>query len=275
MAWFEYLRCRPGFLRVGLGEFQLASLPSVSPSQTVRLPRARRPRLVLPPIPDTVGLLDVLPLGALETRHAGPRISGWRAIIDRDRELCTKAFFRYKSIVGDLSSSTHVPRGIGVTPRHRRGNVLEPDWASVVQQQPSRTTSVGDGHVGVHLRIGEPASAHRRPVRSQRRQRDLGLEAAKGCASSVSKDVMVCRRSSPPSCRVTRGWVSGNTSALVCVVQKTSRPLHVSIAHGTFHPTQRPRISQTQLSLDQANLGSDAVSPSFRGVGRGAVLDRE
>ena len=37
-----------------------------------------------------VGLLDVLPLGALETRHAGPRISGWRAIIDRDRELCTK-----------------------------------------------------------------------------------------------------------------------------------------------------------------------------------------
>ena len=36
MAWFEYLRCRPGFLRVGLGEFQLASLPSVSPSQTVR-----------------------------------------------------------------------------------------------------------------------------------------------------------------------------------------------------------------------------------------------
>ena len=43
MAWFEYLRCRPGFLRVGLGECQLASLPSVSPSQTVRLPRARRP----------------------------------------------------------------------------------------------------------------------------------------------------------------------------------------------------------------------------------------
>ncbi len=33
----------PGVLRVGLGEFQLASLPSVSPSQTVRLPRARRP----------------------------------------------------------------------------------------------------------------------------------------------------------------------------------------------------------------------------------------
>ena len=43
MAWFEYWRCRPGVLRVGLGEFQLASLPSVSPSQTVRLPRARRP----------------------------------------------------------------------------------------------------------------------------------------------------------------------------------------------------------------------------------------
>ena len=41
--------------------------------------------------PYAVGLLDVLPLGALETRHAGPRISGWRAIIDRDRELCTKA----------------------------------------------------------------------------------------------------------------------------------------------------------------------------------------
>ena len=45
-------------------------------------------------IPDTVGLLDVLPLGALDTRHAGPRISGWRAIIDRDRELCTKAVCR-------------------------------------------------------------------------------------------------------------------------------------------------------------------------------------
>ena len=43
MAWFEYWRGRPGFLRFGLGEFQLASLPSVSPSQTVRLPRARRP----------------------------------------------------------------------------------------------------------------------------------------------------------------------------------------------------------------------------------------
>ena len=28
MAWFEYWRCRPGFLRVGLGEFQLASLPA-------------------------------------------------------------------------------------------------------------------------------------------------------------------------------------------------------------------------------------------------------
>ncbi len=34
---------RPGVLRVGLGEFQLASLPSESPSQTVRLSRARRP----------------------------------------------------------------------------------------------------------------------------------------------------------------------------------------------------------------------------------------
>ena len=54
-------------------------------------PASAETRLVLPPIPDTVGLLDVLPLGALETRHAGPRISGWRVIIDRDRELCTKA----------------------------------------------------------------------------------------------------------------------------------------------------------------------------------------
>ncbi len=34
---------RPGVLRVGLGECQWASVPSVSPSQTVRLPRARRP----------------------------------------------------------------------------------------------------------------------------------------------------------------------------------------------------------------------------------------
>ena len=91
MAWFEYWRCRPGFLRVGLGEFQLASLPSVSPEPDGQTPASAETRLVLPPIPDTVGLLDVLPLGALETRHAGPRISGWRAIIDRDRELCTKA----------------------------------------------------------------------------------------------------------------------------------------------------------------------------------------
>ena len=35
-----------GVRGVGLGEFQLGGLSSVSPSQTVRLPRARRPALL-------------------------------------------------------------------------------------------------------------------------------------------------------------------------------------------------------------------------------------
>ena len=72
--------------RVPVGELAIGE--SEPDGQT---PASAETRLVLPPIPDTVGLLDVLPLGALETRHAGPRISGWRAIIDRDRELYTKA----------------------------------------------------------------------------------------------------------------------------------------------------------------------------------------
>ena len=87
MAWFEYLRCRAWLparapRRVPVGELAIGE--SEPDGQT---PASAETRLVLPPIPDTVGLLDVLPLGALETRHAGPRISGWRAIIDRDREL--------------------------------------------------------------------------------------------------------------------------------------------------------------------------------------------
>ena len=81
-AWLP--ACRPR--RVPVGELAIGE--SEPDGQT---PASAETRLVLPPIPDTVGLLDVLPLGALETRHAGPRISGWRAIIDRDRELCTKA----------------------------------------------------------------------------------------------------------------------------------------------------------------------------------------
>ena len=38
ILWAPVPSLASGFLRVGLGEFQLASLPSVSPSQTVRLP---------------------------------------------------------------------------------------------------------------------------------------------------------------------------------------------------------------------------------------------
>ena len=81
-AWLPARRPR----RVPVGELAIGE--SEPDGQT---PASAETRLVLPPIPDTVGLLDVLPLGARETRHAGPRISGWRAIIDRDRELCTKA----------------------------------------------------------------------------------------------------------------------------------------------------------------------------------------
>ena len=75
-AWLPARRPR----RVPVGELAIGE--SEPDGQT---PASAETRLVLPPIPDTVGLLDVLPLGALETRHAGPRISGWRAIIDRDR----------------------------------------------------------------------------------------------------------------------------------------------------------------------------------------------
>ena len=91
MAWFEYLPLsawlrarRPR--RVPVGELAIGESEPDG-----QIPASAETRLVPPPIPDTVGLLDVLPLGALETRHAGPRISGWRTIIDRDRELCTKA----------------------------------------------------------------------------------------------------------------------------------------------------------------------------------------
>ena len=87
-AWRPARRPR----RVPVGELAIGE--SEPDGQT---PASAETRLVLPPIPDTVGLLDVLPLGALETRHAGPRISGWRAIIDRDRELCTKAPARHYS----------------------------------------------------------------------------------------------------------------------------------------------------------------------------------
>ena len=73
-AWLPARRSR----RVPVGELAIGE--SEPDGQT---PASAETRLVLPPIPDTVGLLDVLPLGALETRQAGPRISGWRAIIDR------------------------------------------------------------------------------------------------------------------------------------------------------------------------------------------------
>ena len=77
-------------------------------------PARAETRLVLPPIPDTGGLLDVLPLGARETRHAGPRISGWRAIIDRDRELCTKA--DHDRHLGRLTTQTSptLREGLGI-----------------------------------------------------------------------------------------------------------------------------------------------------------------
>ena len=108
-AWLPARRPR----RVPVGELAIGE--SEPDGQT---PASAETRLVLPPIPDTVGLLDVLPLGALETRHAGPRISGWRAIIDRDRELCTKA----RAIVGvtvqgaDQGDTTTIADTV-----HRRG----------------------------------------------------------------------------------------------------------------------------------------------------------
>ncbi len=81
-------------------------------------PASAETRLVLPPIPDTGGRLDVLPLGARETRHAGPRISGWRAMIDRDRELCTKAPIRLTGVdVGSFAAwpqSDHRPLTVDI-----------------------------------------------------------------------------------------------------------------------------------------------------------------
>ena len=96
---------------------------------------------MLPPIPDTVGLLDLLPLGALETRHAGPRISGWRAIIDRDRELCTKAADRRplrrahdaRGAIEDFVTS-------GLPPEERRQMIEWPDGARLfahLRDQPT------------------------------------------------------------------------------------------------------------------------------------------
>ena len=36
-------------------------------------------------------LLHILPLSAFENAHREPRIREYRTIVDRDRELCTKA----------------------------------------------------------------------------------------------------------------------------------------------------------------------------------------
>ena len=47
--------------------------------------------LVLTPVPHAVGLLDVLPLAALETGHEGPRLRWGRPILARELELRTKA----------------------------------------------------------------------------------------------------------------------------------------------------------------------------------------
>ncbi len=104
MAWFEYWRCRPR--RVPVGERAIGE--SEPDGQT---PARAETRLVLPPIPDTGGRLDVLPLGARDTRHAGPRISGWRAMIDRDRELCTKAHRgRHRDRARDDARTAHNER---------------------------------------------------------------------------------------------------------------------------------------------------------------------
>ena len=39
-------------------------------------------------------LLHILPLSAFENAHREPRIREYRTIVDRDRELCTKAAAR-------------------------------------------------------------------------------------------------------------------------------------------------------------------------------------
>ena len=62
-AWFEYWRCRPGVLRVGLGEFPVGELAIGESEPDGQTPASAETRLVRPPIPDTVGLLDVLPPG--------------------------------------------------------------------------------------------------------------------------------------------------------------------------------------------------------------------
>ena len=105
LAWRPARRPR----RVPVGELAIGE--SEPDGQT---PASAETRLVLPPIPDTGGLLDVLSLGARETRHAGPRISGWRAIIDRDRELCTKA--DHDRHLGRLTTQTSptLREGLGI-----------------------------------------------------------------------------------------------------------------------------------------------------------------
>ena len=46
------------------------------------------------PVSHAIGLLHILALAALEMAHRKPRIHEYRAIVDRDRELCTKASLR-------------------------------------------------------------------------------------------------------------------------------------------------------------------------------------
>ena len=50
-------------------------------------------------------LLHILPLSAFENAHREPRIREYRTIVDRDRELCTKA-----SISSLVSVFAAVPR---------------------------------------------------------------------------------------------------------------------------------------------------------------------
>ena len=150
--------------RVPVGELAIGE--SEPDGQT---PASAETRLVLPPIPDTVGLLDVLPLGALETRHAGPRISGWRAIIDRDRELCTKASTRRRRVeMGKPDQGSAAAKGARRGDRRRRrarpwrpivSGAEARSGAASVARGGSRVGVAGGGdHRGAGLAVARPVS---------------------------------------------------------------------------------------------------------------------
>ena len=93
IASFEYFSCRPRFLLARIDAFHPGTVPETTStsSQTVRLPRFLKSRLVLSPVSDAVGLLDVLGLLALETGHGASRVLLLGSIIPREPHLYTKA----------------------------------------------------------------------------------------------------------------------------------------------------------------------------------------